>query len=143
MRAFGIFGLALVLLAILVLGPYVKRFTEGFADAAPTDAAPPSVTTSTMTPSELKEKVIEAGNKIIQLNKFLEDPTIDSATKEKIVKEKETLQQEIEKLSGQPLPSAEIQAEPKKEGFVGILSSDLEKQTRGSDLIQEATHSAL
>lgn len=141
MRALGFFGLALVLLAILVLGPYVKRFTEGFSDAVPT------VTSSTMTPTELKEKVLELGNKIIQLNKFLEDPTIDSATKEKIVKEKETLQKEIEKISGQPLPSAEIQAEPqaeaKKEGFVGILSSDLEKQTRGSDLIQEATHSAL
>ena len=130
--ALDFFGLAGVLFVILVVGPYVRGFTEGFSA---------DVTKSTMTPSEVKEKVAKLGQQLIQLNKFLEDPTIDSSTKEKIVKEKEEIQAEVAKLSGTPLPSAEV--EPKKEGFVGVLSAEMEKPTKGNEMLQNAAQNLL
>jgi Fe-S-cluster formation regulator IscX/YfhJ len=119
MKAFGILGLVILLFVILLLGPYVQRFTEGFQDQVPT-----------MTPKEIEEKVKNLGQQIVQLNTFMEDPTLDSSTKEKIVKQKEELQKEVEKISGAPLPSAEVQP-PKKEGFTGAPSAMMEKQGKG------------
>ena len=114
MKRFGIIALVVLLLSILLLGPYVRRFSEGFSEQQ-----------TTMTPKEIEEKVKSLGEQIVQLNKLLEDPTLDSSTKDKIVKQKEELQKEVEKISGQPLPSAEIEP-PKTEGFSGVLSPMLE-----------------
>lgn len=131
MKAFGILGLVFVLLAILLLGPFVRNSIEGFSQA-----------NSTLTPSEVKEKVLKLGEQLIVLNKFMEDPLIDSSTKDKIVKEKEALQKEIETLSGTPLPSAEVQP-LKKEGFTGTMSIALEKSTKGKDIVQSAIETPL
>ena len=110
MKAFSLFGLASLLLIILLVGPIVRGYSEGFSEKLPT-----------ITPNEMKNKVIKLGEQIIQFNKFLEDPTIDSSTKEKIVQEKEKLQKEVQTLSGAPLPSADVvPVKQKQEGFTGM-----------------------
>ncbi len=128
MKALGLFGLAIVLFAILILGPYVKGFTEGFADEAPKPSSPEAA-------AEMEKQTSALMKEIENFGKLLEDPNISSTTKEKIVKEKADKEQELAKLTGQPLPSAE----PPKEGFEGILSTDLEKNSKATDLLQQAT----
>lgn len=135
MKALGLFGLAIVLFAILIVGPYVKRFTEGFSSqpAAQSEAAKAA--------EEIKNQTMSLMKDIETFNKLLEDPNLDSTTKAKIVKEKEEKQAEIQKITGQSLPSATVQ--PPKEGFEGILSTDLEKNSKATDLLQKATQSTL
>ena len=145
MKAFGLFGLATVLLAVLLLGPYLRRLSEGFSSETiedkaakqPLPATPPSAQKTIA--KSIQEQTMEIVQEIEQLNKLLEDPNITPATKEKIVKEKADKQDEIAKLTGQALPSAEI----KKEGFEGVLSADLEKNSKASDFLQKATQSSL
>ena len=145
MKAFGLFGLVALLFAILIIVPYVKRFTEGFANQTIEDKAAQQPLPASPPPAQkaiaksIQEQTMELVQEIEQLNKLLEDPTITPATKEKIVKEKADKQAEIAKLTGQPLPSAEI----KKEGFEGILSTDLEKNSKAADFLQKATQSTL
>ncbi len=145
MKAFGLFGLAIVLFAILLIGPHLRTFTEGYAtqtieDKAaqqPLPASPPPV--QKVIAKSIQDQTMAIVQEIEQLNKLLEDPTITPATKEKIVKEKADKQAEIAKLTGETLPPPEI----KKEGFEGILSADLEKNSKAADFLQKATQSSL
>jgi hypothetical protein len=145
MKAFGLFGLATVLFAVLLLGPYLKRLTEGFtsetiedkAAKQPLPASPPVAQKAIA--KSIQEQTMELVQEIEQFNKLLEDPNITPATKEKIVKEKADKQAEIAKLTGETLPPPEI----KKEGFEGVLSADLEKNSKASDFLQKATQSSL
>ena len=133
MKELGLFGLAAVLFVILLVGPFLRSFTEGFA----TQGAKPPVAAVAVQES-IQEKTKNLMMDLERLNKLLENPTIDPSTKEKIVKEKANVQEEISKLTGATLPPAEI----KKEGFEGILSSDLEKNGKVSDFLQKASESS-
>lgn len=136
MKTFGIFALTAVLIAVLLFAPYLKRFTEGFTDQ-PNVAQSAAIQKAAA--KDIKEQSIDIMQELEKLNKLLENPTIDSSTKDKIIKEKAELQHKLENLTGQPLPSAEI----KKEGFTGILSADLEKNSKGAEFLKEATQSSL
>lgn len=142
--ALDLFGLAGVLFAILVVGPYLKRFTEGFATQTIEDKAaeqplpskPPAAQKAVA--KSIQEQTMQLVQELEQFNKLLEDPNIDPSTKEKIVQEKADKQAEIAKLTGQTLPPAEV-----KEGFSGVLSTDLEKNSKASSMLQNAVQSSL
>ena len=65
MKAFGLFGLAVVLFAVLLLGPYIRSFTEGFADT--TQAQAQAVKESS---SAQAEEVKKLGEELVTLNKL-------------------------------------------------------------------------
>ena len=89
MKAFGIVGLALVLFLVLVLGPFARSFTEGFADST----TPP-------------------------LNKDSKDKTTSAIT------------------DAVPSPSEVKQPfEDYEEEFEGVISADLEKNTKQHNLL--------
>lgn len=139
--ALDLFGLAGVLFVILVVGPYVQRFTEGYADLekkieeTPLPPKPPAAQKAVQ--DNIQEKVKSLMMDLERLNKLLENPTVDPSTKEKIVKEKEDVQKEISQLTGPTLPSAEI-----KESFEGIMSADMEKNGKAADFLQKAIQSS-
>jgi hypothetical protein len=113
-QALGILGLIGVLLAILLLGPYVKPYTEGFSSAEAVKEAS----------NKQAEEVKKIGGEIVSLNKLLENPTLDSTTREKIIKQKDELQEKIAKMTNVALPDAEVQKP--KEGFQPLVPSKLE-----------------
>ncbi len=145
MKALGIFGLAAVLFAVLIVAPFFRRFTEGFAtqtleEKAAQQPLPPSPPPAQKAVAKsIQEQTMEIMQEIEQFNKLLEDPNINATTKEKILKEKADKQAEIAKLTGQPLPPVEV----KPEGFTGIMSADLEKNSKAADFLQKATQSSL
>lgn len=144
MKAFGIVGLALVLFLVLVLGPFARSFTEGFAD-----------TTTTLKPSAeakeqleetkgIKEKVMALNDELETFKKMLTDPSLTQQTKDKITKEITDRQTQIATLTNQPTPSEVKQGfEDYEEEFEGVISADLEKNTKGAELLQKATQSSL
>jgi hypothetical protein len=115
--ALGIFGLVFVLFTILVVGPFVKSFTEGFS-SRPEAAAVQEAS------SQQAEEVKKIGGEIVALNKLLENPTLDDSTREKIVKQKDELQEKITKMTTVELPPADVQKP--KEGFQPFVPSSLE-----------------
>lgn len=114
--AIGIVGLVLGLLAILLLAPYLKPFTEGFSDT-PAEAVKEASDTQ-------GEEVKAIGSELVALNKLLENPTLEESTRERVLKQKEELQDKIAKMTTVALPSVEIQ--PSKEGFQPFVPSELE-----------------
>jgi hypothetical protein len=142
--ALDLFGLAGVLFAILVVGPYLKRFTEGFAaqtieEKAAEKPLPPAPPAAQKTVAKsIQEQTMQLMQELEQFNKLLEDPTIDPSTKEKIVQEKADKQAEIARLTGETLPPPEV-----KEGFTGLLSTDLEKNSKAATMLQNAVQSSL
>lgn len=115
--ALDIFGLAFVLLSILVVGPYVKSLTEGFSST-------PEAVAVQEASQQQAEEVKQLGGEIVALNKLLENPTLDDSTREKIIKQKDELQDKIAKLTNVALPSADVQKP--KEGFQPFVPSSLE-----------------
>lgn len=134
--ALGLFGLALVLFSILIVGPYVKSFTEGFSDAA---APSQNVVEKVSQTQDLKEKVIELQQDITSIEKMLEAPDLEKTTRDKLLAEIEDRRTQIAKLTGQPVPTAT--PAPTKEGFEAILSSDLERNSRNAAAMQMALQS--
>lgn len=146
MKAFGIFGLALVLFAILVFAPYVKGYTEGFADTTPTVTLKPSAEARQQLEEtqDIKEKVMALNGELETFKKMLEDPSLSQQTKDKIAKEITDRQTQIATLTNQPTPSEVKQGfEDYEEEFEGVMSTDLEKNTKALDLLQKATQSPL
>ncbi len=146
MKAFGILGLALVLFAILILAPFAKRFTEGFADSTPNVTLKPSTEAKEQIQETagIKEKVMALNEELETFKKMLEDPSLSPATKDKITKEITDRQTQIATLTNQPTPSEEKQGfEDYEEEFEGVISADLEKNTKAADLLQKATQSPL
>lgn len=130
-------GLAGIILILNIVAPYLKGVMEGFANQ-PNPAQTAAL--QNVVVKDIKQQSMEVMQELDTLNKLLENPTIDSTTKDKIVKEKEELQKKLEKITGESsLPSAEI----KPEGFTGVLSADLEKNSKASDFLQKATQSSL
>jgi predicted RNase H-like nuclease (RuvC/YqgF family) len=146
MKAFGILGLALVLFAILILAPFAKRFTEGFADSTPTVTLKPSTEAKEQIQetADIKEKVMALNEELETFKKMLGDPSLSQSTKDKITKEITDRQTQIATLTNQPTPSEEKQGfEDYEEEFEGVISADLEKNTKAADLLQKATQSPL
>ncbi len=135
MKAFGFFGLALVLLAVLLVGPFVKKFTEGFSEVPPVVATP----TTIVEKAQLKildsyEKETKAmAEEILKIDNLLLSPELDSSMKEELTKKKTELQQKVNEATQKMASTVDV-----KEGFEGILSTDLEKNTKGTDLLQTA-----
>jgi hypothetical protein len=119
MKAFGLFGLAVVLFAVLLLGPYIRSFTEGFADATQVQ-----VEASKEGSSAQAEEVKKLGQELVTLNKLLENPTLDEGTREKVMKQKEEVQVKVEKMTKVELPEDKVET---KEGFTASNASDLNK----------------
>lgn len=146
MKAFGILGLAVVLFVVLLLGPFARQFTEGFADTTPDVKLKPSEEgKSKMEETQnIKEKVIELNTELETFKKMLENPSLSKDTKDKIASEITDRQTQIATLTGQPTPSEEKQGfEDFEEDFEGVLSSDLEKNTKAAEVLQKATQSTL
>ncbi len=121
MKAYGFFGLAVVLFAILLLGPYVLSFTEGFANATQVQAQAQAAKENS---SAQAEEVKKLGEELVTLNKLLENPTLDESTREKVMKQKEEVQANVEKMTKVELPADKVDA---KEGFTASNASDLNK----------------
>lgn len=146
MKAFGILGLAIVLFAILIFAPFAKRFTEGFADSTPNVTLKPSTEAKEQIQETagIKEKVMALNEELETFKKMLEDPSLSQSTKDKITKEITDRQTQIATLTNQPTPSEEKQGfEDYEEEFEGVISADLEKNTKAADLLQKATQSPL
>lgn len=137
-EAFGLFGLAAVLLGVLILGPFVT--TEGYADAP--------VKAKVEETQNLKEKVMKLTKDLDTFKEMLKNPSLDKSTKDKIAKEITDRQTEIATLTNQPTPSQLKQGftdleEEEEEGFQAVVSADLEKKSNATNLLQKATQSPL
>ncbi len=121
MKAYGFFGLAVVLFAILLLGPYILSFTEGFANTTQVQAQAQAAKENS---SAQAEEVKKLGEELVTLNKLLENPTLDESTREKVMKQKEEVQANVEKMTKVELPADKVEA---KEGFTASNASDLNK----------------
>jgi hypothetical protein len=128
MKAYGFFGLAVILFAILLLGPYVLSFTEGFANATQE-----KVQESKEGSSAQAEEVKKLGQELVTLNKLLEDPTLDQGTREKVMKQKEEVQANVEKMTRVELPEDKVEA---KEGFTASNPSDLKKEKSATEAFE-------
>lgn len=116
MKAYGLLGLAVVLFAVLVLAPYLRSFTEGYTNAA--EAVQEKSNAQA-------EEVKKLGQELVTLNKLLENPTLDQSTREKVIKQKDEVQAQVEKLTKVSLPDDQIKP---KEGFTASNASDLNKK---------------
>lgn len=139
MKAFSLFGLAVVLFAVLIIAPYAKQFTEGYED-----------TKGKVEETEnIKEKVMSLTKELDSFKEILKNPSLDEATKEKIAKEINDRQTQIATLTNQPTPSemkqgfVDLEEEEDVEGFEGVISADLEKNSKATNLLQKATQSPL
>jgi hypothetical protein len=119
MKAYGLVGLAVVLFAVLLIGPSLGLFTEGFADATQTQAQAVQERSN-----KQAEEVKKLAGEIVTLNKLLENPTLDESTREKVIKQKEEVQAKIETMTKVALPDDKIQP---TEGFTASNASDLHK----------------
>ena len=86
---FGVVGLVVVLLAILVISPYIKRLVkEGFEEKSP------AVVASAKAADDIKGLTSD----IDSLNKVLQDTTLDSSTRDKLTNQKVDKQALVTKL---------------------------------------------
>lgn len=133
-EAFGLWGLALVLLAVLIFAPMVKPYSEGFNA---------EVVEKVEETKDIKDKVMSLMKEVKAIEDMVESPGLEKATKEKMLTEIQDRRTQIAKLTGQEVASDPTAiAAVKAEGFEGIYSADLEKTSKASDFLQKATQSS-
>ena len=118
-KALGLFGLAAVLFVILLIGPFVKSFTEGFSEILSQE----EMEKMKQRVKETEEKTQKLMKEIETLDNLLKNPTLEQSTKDKIVKEKADLEEELKKVTGATLPPAATPEAQTTESFQPSNSS--------------------